>query len=82
MFDDNRVREVPMAGPQRSRYHRAMTRDADPSDRVPPVEVSRRIEAPAPRIFAVLANPSNHVVLDGSGTVRGVVSDSVISSGR
>jgi uncharacterized protein YndB with AHSA1/START domain len=39
-----------------------------PRDQV--VSVSRVIDAPAERIFDVLADPSQHPVLDGSGTVR------------
>lgn len=35
-----------------------------------PVSISRRIEAPAAAIFAVLADPARHPEIDGSGTVR------------
>jgi uncharacterized protein YndB with AHSA1/START domain len=35
------------------------------------VSVSRRIEAPADRIFALLADPERHTELDGSGMLRG-----------
>jgi uncharacterized protein YndB with AHSA1/START domain len=35
------------------------------------VSVSRRIPAPADRIFAVLADPDRHTELDGSGMLRG-----------
>lgn len=35
------------------------------------VSVSRTIAAPAADIFDVLADPSRHVEIDGSGTVRG-----------
>jgi hypothetical protein len=35
------------------------------------VSVSRRIDAPADAIFAVIADPSRHAEIDGSGTVRG-----------
>jgi uncharacterized protein YndB with AHSA1/START domain len=42
-------------------------------DDCPPIEVSRRIEAPAHDIFQVLADPSRHLDLDGSGMLRGVV---------
>jgi hypothetical protein len=38
-----------------------------------PVEVSRRIDAPADTIFRVLADPEMHTVLDGSGMLRGAV---------
>jgi hypothetical protein len=40
-----------------------------------PVEVSRRIEAPAALIFKILANPQRHVDFDGSGMIRGAVLD-------
>jgi uncharacterized protein YndB with AHSA1/START domain len=35
------------------------------------VSVSRRIEAPADEIFALLADPARHTELDGSGMLRG-----------
>jgi hypothetical protein len=35
------------------------------------VSVSRRIAAPADRIFAVLADPRRHIDMDGSDMVRG-----------
>lgn len=44
-----------------------------------PVEASRRIEAPAAAIFAVLANPQRHRDFDGSGMLRGPVLDRPIS---
>jgi hypothetical protein len=44
-----------------------------------PVEVSRRIEAPAARIFEILANPQLHMDFDGSGMLRGAVFDRAIS---
>ena len=37
------------------------------------VAVSRRIEAPAVDIFAILADPRRHTELDGSGMLRGAV---------
>ena len=43
------------------------------------IEVSRRIEAPADRIFNILANPQRHVDFDGSGMLRGSVLDRPIS---
>jgi hypothetical protein len=43
------------------------------------LEVSRRIEAPAARIFAVLASPQRHKDFDGSDMLRGVVDDRPIS---
>ena len=45
-----------------------------------PVSVSRRIEAPAARIFAVLADPRRHLEIDGSGMLRGPSSDGAITS--
>ncbi|OLF19129.1 SRPBCC family protein [Actinophytocola xanthii] len=35
------------------------------------VSASRVVEAPAREIFELLADPANHPVIDGSGTVRG-----------
>jgi hypothetical protein len=35
------------------------------------IEVSRRIEAPAARIFEVLIDPRRHTEIDGSGMLRG-----------
>jgi len=49
------------------------------TDEYQPVRVSRRIEAPASVIFAVLADPRRHLEIDGSGMLRGPVSDAVIS---
>jgi hypothetical protein len=43
------------------------------------VEVSRRIEAPAARIFKILANPQRHADFDGSGMLRGALLDRPIS---
>lgn len=34
------------------------------------VSVSRHIEAPAAKVFAVLRDPALHAVIDGSGTVK------------
>jgi uncharacterized protein YndB with AHSA1/START domain len=44
------------------------------------IEVSRRIEAPAARIFEILANPQRHTDFDGSDMLRGAVFDRPISS--
>ena len=44
-----------------------------------PVAVSRRIGASAADIFAILADPQRHIDLDGSGMLRGAVSDAVVS---
>jgi hypothetical protein len=48
-------------------------------DECPPVAVSRRIGASAADIFRILADPARHPELDGSGMVRGVVTQGVIS---
>jgi hypothetical protein len=50
------------------------------ADESKPVEVSRRIEAPAPRIFKILANPQRHLDFDGSGMLRGAVLERPISN--
>ncbi len=44
-----------------------------------PIEVSRRIGAPAAAIFEILANPRRHVDFDGSNMLRGAVLDRPIS---
>ncbi len=49
------------------------------SEEIKPIEVSRRIEAPAASIFEVLANPQRHMDFDGSGMLRGAVFDRPIS---
>jgi hypothetical protein len=43
------------------------------------IETSRRIEAPAARIFEVVANPHRHMDFDGSGMLRGAILDHPIS---
>jgi hypothetical protein len=43
------------------------------------IAVSRRIEAPADRIFEILADPQCHTDLDGSKMLRGAMSDEVIT---
>jgi hypothetical protein len=43
------------------------------------LEVSRRIEAPAAVIFAILASPQRHKDFDGSDMLRGVLVDRPIS---
>ena len=45
-----------------------------------PVEVSRRIEAPAALIFKILANPQRHKDFDGSDMLRAAVLDQPISA--
>jgi hypothetical protein len=44
-----------------------------------PVEVSRRIEAPAAQIFEILADPRRHRDFDGSDMLRGAISNRPIS---
>src|ERR1700733_6699509 len=44
-----------------------------------PLQVSRRVEAPATLIFEILANPQRHVDFDGSDMLRGAVLDRPIS---
>ena len=44
-----------------------------------PVTVSRRIGAPAGEIFQVLADPRRHLGLDGSGMLRGAVTDGIVT---
>src|ERR1700722_5121484 len=46
-----------------------------------PVSVSRRIEAPAEELFAVLADPARHPGIDGSGMLREAGGNPVISGG-
>jgi hypothetical protein len=43
------------------------------------VEVTRRIEAAAAHIFAIVANPHRHMDFDGSGMLRGAILDHPIS---
>jgi hypothetical protein len=49
------------------------------SEKVKPIEVSRRIAAPAAPIFEVLSNPHRHVDFDGSGMLRGAIHDGPIA---
>ena len=44
-----------------------------------PVSMSRRIDAPAEVLFAVLADPARHPSIDGSGMVGQALTTSVIS---
>lgn len=44
------------------------------------IEVSRPIDAPAGRIFALLADPARHEVIDGSGTVRSAGSPELLTA--
>jgi hypothetical protein len=49
------------------------------NDEGQPVEVSRRICAPAHDIFQILADPARHQELDGSESLRGAVSVATIT---
>jgi hypothetical protein len=49
------------------------------TEEIEPVEVSRRIGAPAALIFEILANPQRHMDFDGSDMLRGAVIDRPIS---
>ena len=49
------------------------------ADEYQPVRVSRRIEAPAADIFRVLSDPRRHLEIDGSGMLRGAVSDAMVT---
>jgi hypothetical protein len=50
------------------------------SEECKPVKVSRRIQAPADRIFEIIADPRRHLDIDGSDMLRGAASKDVISS--
>jgi len=43
------------------------------------IDASRRIGAPADRIFEIVADPRRHVEFDGSGMLRGAVLDRPVS---
>ncbi len=43
------------------------------------VAVSRRIEAGAPTIFAIVADPTRHTEIDGSEMLRGALTDTVVA---
>jgi len=49
------------------------------ADECEPVRVSRRIAAPAADIFRVLADPRRHPEIDGSGMLRGAVSEAMVT---
>lgn len=48
-------------------------------DRAKAVSVSKRINAPVPAVFGVLADPARHVELDGSRMLRSAVTSSPIT---
>jgi uncharacterized protein YndB with AHSA1/START domain len=54
-------------------------RDPQASEMCEVASVSRRIAAPADAIFAILADPRRHTEIDGSGMLRGAVTESVVS---
>jgi hypothetical protein len=45
------------------------------------MEVSRPIDAPAARIFALLSDPQGHVAIDSSGMLMGATGESVTAVG-
>jgi hypothetical protein len=45
----------------------------------PPVAVSRKISAPAEKLFGILARPASHPLIDGSGMLREATSDAVLT---
>ena len=49
------------------------------ADEYQPVTVSRRIKASAGDIFRILADPRRHLDIDGSGMLRGAVTEAMIS---
>ena len=49
------------------------------ADEYQPVRVSRRIGAPAADIFRVLADPRRHLEIDGSGMLRGAVTNAAVT---
>jgi hypothetical protein len=49
------------------------------SQTCPPVSVSRKIEAPAEKLFGLLARSANHPLVDGSGMLREAPSDVVLT---
>jgi hypothetical protein len=49
------------------------------TDDYEPVKVSKRIAAPPSCVFAILADPTKHIELDGSGMLRGAVTTGPLS---
>ncbi len=49
------------------------------TDECRPVVISRRINADAGTIFEILADPARHTELDGSGMLRGALTDSAVT---
>jgi uncharacterized protein YndB with AHSA1/START domain len=49
------------------------------SQTCPPVSVSRTIEVPAEKLFGILAHSARHPLIDGSGMLREVPRDVVVS---
>jgi hypothetical protein len=46
------------------------------------LEVTRTVRAPADQIFALLTDPKQHVVIDGSGLLQGTDSDPITEVGQ
>jgi hypothetical protein len=46
------------------------------------LEVSRVVSAPAERVFALLADPRRHVVIDGSGMLQSSDSEPITAAGQ
>jgi hypothetical protein len=44
-----------------------------------PVSVSRKISAPAEKLFGILTRPASHPLIDGSGMLREATSDAVLT---
>jgi hypothetical protein len=43
------------------------------------VSISRKIAAPADKLFSILASPASHPLIDGSGMLREATSDAVLT---
>ena len=65
---------------QEEQCHQCDERTMMTDDKCKPISVSRRIQAPAGDVFKVLADPTRHPDIDGSGMLRQAVSDTVISA--
>jgi hypothetical protein len=57
----------------------AAQNDTKPAEESCRMLVSRRIEADAPTIFAIVADPGRHTEIDGSEMLRGAFTDTVVS---
>jgi hypothetical protein len=54
--------------------------DQTMTEKTKPIQVSKRIKAPASRIFSVVSDPRRHVEIDGSDMLRGVDDDRPVSA--